>query len=1423
MSNRFMFFLFTLLVWIPGLQSAPTDSLTITEVMFDPSGSETTDEFIEVYNYSKTLTYDLSNWIISDSAGGNDSDKVIGTTEGTLLYPGQFAIIFDTDYSISSGLYRNIIPDTARILKIQGTTFGSGGLNNSASETVMLIKTFPRDTIARYRYSLGNTEGFSDEKINLVNDDAPNNWTNSIFLLGTPGAPPETDLSIKSSPLQFNPLSPPTGNSVQISANIKNIGIYNVETFKIKFYEDLNANYSADPSEAIDSVTSETLLNRGDSAIVSITTNPLSAGKHIYMAQIVGDSTLPSMDTVLANNVIIDSLETIPAFDVAVVPMNFSPLVPVAGGSLQINVPIKNLGVNAINGFTANLYEDLNKNLIADIDELKNTENYSGNFASGDSTIISFSVLNVTLGKHYYIVEIPINSLNPSPDEKATNNSRRDSIVVSAAPGSIVVNEFLYNAISGEIPEWVELFNRTDNDISLQSWKIGDSSSVIMLTNKADSLRAGHYAVIIQDSTSFHQHYGTLDNAIKRIYLSGLPSLNNGGDVVKIITPTGITIDSVRFRSGWGGGVGISLERRLADSASNSVTNWKSTTAIIGGTPGTENTATPASYDLSISAADITFSPGFPIFGQVFTIFSKVHNVGLLASENFSVNVFRIAGADTTILLQQNVVLLAAGDSLITMINDTAQAGRIIFVRIDYNADQRAQNNSASHSLLIGTRRSSIIINEINYVPGTGATEWIELYNPGPDTIDLKKWTIADGNSDQTNFATKITITNPSSPIYPGEYVVVGKDSNQFNLKFPNVSKKLFISSFPTLNNSGDMIGLFDSVGAVIDSLMYESKWGGSTDVSLERISAAGNSYSSANWHSSINPFGATPGKINSVTPVPLDIALFKKDITFSPAHPAVGEPVSIHALIRNIGLQPITASFTVTAFYDGNNNNLPETTEEISHQSFNNLAENDSMVITFAWTTPGVSGVSPQIFVVIDFTDDQRIENNSAFQNLSFGVQSFSVVINEFLYEPDSTQSEFVEIYNRSDEILNLRNWKIGDASGQKTIVTNDYWLFPQSFRILTSDTAFHSKFQKKSLPKNAAIPDSLIIVIPSMPSLNNTDDAVYLADSVGVVVDSVYYFSSWGGRKGISIERIDIGGLSNDPGNWTTCVAAQGSTPGQLNSILSATPFPEHSLIINEIMFSSFSDEPEYIELYNPGDSAISLSNWVLQINDDKMLITQSSVSVAPKAYIVIAQNKTFSDRFDLNTDRIIVPSSWKTLQNTGARIILRDWIGSAIDSVDYLASWGGGEGIALEKINPTANASQAVNWGSCVFIEGGTPGEVNSIFAGGQQPKKIKLSATPNPFFIDRNEETKIIIELPVTQARVTLKIYDHQGRHIRTLLNNAPTGVYREVSWDGKDQQNRFVRMGIYVMYLEVIDEITGFNKNAKKTVVVGRKL
>ena len=508
--------------------------------------------------------------------------------------------------------------------------------------------------------------------------------------------------------------------------------------------------------------------------------------------------------------------------------------------------------------------------------------------------------------------------------------------------------------------------------------------------------------------------------------------------------------------------------------------------------------------------------------------------------------------------------------------------------------------------------------------------------------------------------------------------------------------------------------------------------------------------------------------------------------------------------------------------FYDDNGDFNGDMSELIDSTVISGLAKGDSQTVSVYWTVPfsfskrkGILAESRTIIVELTYPEDQRPENSIAIHDLLIGIPNQSVVINEILYAPDTSQVEFVEIYNRSNSTLNLMNWSIADASSTKIITPSTHYFVPQQFRLLTGDSLFFNKYP--------AVPDSFVIVVMSMPSLNNTDDPVVIKDDVGNVVDSLHYYSSWGGGSAKSLERRDYDGNTNDPSNWVSCLSVNRSTPGLVNSILQAFPYPRNTLLINEIMFSPFSGEPEYVEIYNPADTNVNMVNWNLQIGNDKTLIVSNNFMLAPKEYVVLAQHNQFSDRFDIPNSKILLTEhGLPTLPNSGGTIMLQDLVGNTIDSVTYSPDWGGGNGTSIERIRYEGDANSSDNWGSCVFIEGGTPGAVNSNVAGSLR-KKIKISSSPNPFLVDQGEKVNITIEIPVTQARMTVKIYDNQGRLIQTLLNNSLTGSHREIEWDGKDRNRNIARMGIYIIYVEVIDENSGFNKSAKQTVVLGRKL
>jgi hypothetical protein len=157
-------------------------------------------------------------------------------------------------------------------------------------------------------------------------------------------------------------------------------------------------------------------------------------------------------------------------------------------------------------------------------------------------------------------------------------------------------------------------------------------------------------------------------------------------------------------------------------------------------------------------------------------------------------------------------------------------------------------------------------------------------------------------------------------------------------------------------------------------------------------------------------------------------------------------------------------------------------------------------------------------------------------------------IVITEVLADPSPSiglpEIEFVEIYNRTDQVVNLSGWRFGDSgsSSELPFIT----LQPKSYLILTSSGTGFS---------NSAVS------LSNFPSLNNASDAIVLRDPRGIVVDSVNYFDAWyddDDKKngGWSLELIDPNNVCSESQNWTASESPNGGTPGEQNSVFAEKP---------------------------------------------------------------------------------------------------------------------------------------------------------------------------------------------------------------------------------------------------------------------------
>ena len=266
---------------------------------------------------------------------------------------------------------------------------------------------------------------------------------------------------------------------------------------------------------------------------------------------------------------------------------------------------------------------------------------------------------------------------------------------------------------------------------------------------------------------------------------------------------------------------------------------------------------------------------------------------------------------------------------------------------------------------------------------------------------------------------------------------------------------------------------------------------------------------------------------------------------------------------------------------------------------------------------------------------------------------------------------------------------------------------------------------------------------------------------------------------------------------------------------------------------MFEPGSGNNEFIEFYNLSEGSINIGGWKLENeNGSPINLSDTAVFLPSKNYFLLAADSSVLSSYNLfNYPYKTVPNiSSLGLNNSEDLLLLKDLKGNVIDSLRYFSKWHNKnfvstQNISLERINPYLNSNDPSNWSSSAGSAGATPGKQNSIFAG-LQKSESKLSVSPNPFSPDNDGfEDFTIINYNLSQAtsQVRIKIYDSRGRLVRNLINNQPGGSKGSVIFNGLDDPGRTLRMGIYIIFLEALNQSSAVLETMKTVVVVARKL
>jgi|GEM_PF-626944 len=107
------------------------------------------------------------------------------------------------------------------------------------------------------------------------------------------------------------------------------------------------------------------------------------------------------------------------------------------------------------------------------------------------------------------------------------------------------------------------------------------------------------------------------------------------------------------------------------------------------------------------------------------------------------------------------------------------------------------------------------------------------------------------------------------------------------------------------------------------------------------------------------------------------------------------------------------------------------------------------------------------------------------------------------------------------------------------------------------------------------------------------------------------------------------------------------------------------------------------------------------------------------------------------------------------------------------------------------------------------------------------KALLSVEPKVFVPNRQSYTDtegFVIEFNVpTNSAVVLRLYDIDGRMVRTLVDEQQYAGPGQIIWNGRDELREVVPIGVYICYLEATDRTKGKTTTDQAPIVVGTPL
>ncbi|HEX4373347.1 MAG TPA: lamin tail domain-containing protein [Puia sp.] len=471
-------------------------------------------------------------------------------------------------------------------------------------------------------------------------------------------------------------------------------------------------------------------------------------------------------------------------------------------------------------------------------------------------------------------------------------------------------------------------------------------------------------------------------------------------------------------------------------------------------------------------------------------------------------------------------------------------------------------NNSNANFSFYTPQQYDVVIDEIMADPSPPVSlpnyEFIELKNTSAFPINLQGWKISDINSASGPM--------PSFVLQPDSFVIVCSATALTSLS--SFGNAIAVTSFPSLDNDGDILSVSTSAGKIIHALHYDISWyqndiksaGGWT---LEMIDTKNPCTGFNNWKASEDAKGGTPGKKNSIDGInkdehaPVLLRTYTIDSTtivavFDETVDSIAASQTTNYIIdKNIG-EPISAKPTAPLF----------------NEVILKLSEKLNVNTVYQLTSNNITDCSGNIII-----------SNTAKAGLPSLGDTNDIIINEILFNPIPNGYDYVEFYNRSNKVVDMNQLYVStrDATGALKTITQlsstPRLFFPDEYYAFSENNIW---VEQNYVVKN---PDNML-QLSTLPSFSDDNGIAVLLNQNQTVIDELHYDHSWqfaliSNEAGVALERIDYDKPTQNQNNWTSAASTAGyGTPTYQNSEFELNALVKGEVTVSPKIFSPDND---------------------------------------------------------------------------------------------------------------------------------------------------------------------------------------------------------------------------------------------------------